>query len=174
VDTEYTIFRGTFPCTVDQKRRLTVPARLAKALTPRAKRTFVAVRGLEGCLSLYPLDYWSDLERGLQYAEFTDKPTRLAMRQLLAFAEDLVLDNQNRLTLSQGHLDFARIKRDAYLVGITNHLELWEPGRLDESISSPGLPSYEEAFARLGPVMSKKALDLGARSERDASQEGSE
>jgi MraZ protein len=173
VETDNT-FRGTFPCAVDLKRRLTVPSRFAKALTPRAQRTFVAVHGLERCLSLYPLDFWQAFERNLQTAEFADPATRQGIRRLLAFAEDLQLDKQNRITISQGLLDFARIKRDVHLVGLTDHLELWEPLHWNDVMNAPGIPSFEEVFTKLGPTLQKTALEVGERRQRDASGEGTQ
>jgi MraZ protein len=165
LDIEFT-FRGTFPCAVDQKRRLTVPSRFAKALTPRAKRTFVAVHGLERCLSLYPLDFWQTFEKNMLMAEISDPVTRRGIRKLLASTEDLPMDNQNRVTLTPALLDYARIKHDALLNGVIDRLELWSPERWNEFNEEPGSPSLEEAFTRLGPILNQTARQISEERER--------
>jgi MraZ protein len=157
-------FRGTFPCAVDQKRRLTVPSRFAKALTPRAKRTFVAVRGQERCLSIYPLDYWQAFEKNLQHARITKTTTRQGVRKLMAFTEDLPMDNQNRITLTPALLEFARIKHEAFLVGVIDRLELWSPELFDEAMEEG--PTLADAFSELEEVHQKTAVQVDEERER--------
>jgi MraZ protein len=154
VEDDYT-FRGTFPCTVDQKRRLTVPSRFAKALTPRAKRTFVAVHGLERCLSIYPLDWWRIFERELQEAPTADPEIRRGIRRLLASTEDLVLDNQNRITLSPELLGYAHIRSQAVLNGVIDRLELWSPEAWQAYLDEEGTPSLEQTVQRFGDFIQK-------------------
>src|SRR5512140_495408 len=169
VDIEYT-FRGTFPCAVDQKRRLTVPSRFAKALTPRARRTFVAVHGLERCLSLYPLDFWQTFQKNLQLAHISDPVTRQGLRKLMASAEDLPLDNQNRITLTPALLDFAHIRHDATLLGMIDRLELWSPDRFSDAMTEG--PSLAEAYERLDEIQQKTALQILEERDRLGTEEG--
>lgn len=157
---------------MDNKRRLTVPARFAKALTPRAQRTFVAVHGTERCLTLYPLDYWQLLEKHLPTTPWADANARMALRRLLAYAEDLPLDNQNRITLSPGLLEHAHLNRDVLLIGLSSHLEIWDPAHWKEVMDSPGVPSFEEVFTRLDESLQKAALEYGERHLGDAAEEG--
>lgn len=165
MEPEFT-FRGTFPCTVDQKRRLTVPSRFAKALTPRAKRTFVAVHGQEGCLSIYPLDWWKVYERKLQFAPSSDPDVRRALRQLLASSEDLQIDSQNRITLPPGHLKHADIQGPAVLNGLIEKLELWSPENWDRYLNTPGAPTFESTMSSIGHLMEETNAIVFAERER--------
>jgi len=160
-----TTFRGTFQCTVDQKRRLTVPSRFAKALTPRAKRTVVAVHGLEKCLSFYPLDWWKVFERELLLAEMTSPDLRRGMRRLLMSSEDLQLDSQSRITLSAPLLDHAGIRSNCVLTGALDRMELWSPEGLDRYLHEEGTPSYEATLVGVGPIMQKATMIV--RDQRD-------
>ena len=161
-----TTFRGTFQCTVDQKRRLTVPSRFAKALTPRAKRTVVAVHGLEKCLSFYPLDWWKVFERELLLAEMTNPDIRRGTRRLLASTEDLQLDNQSRITLSASLLEYSGIRSNAVLTGALDRMELWSPEGWSSYLREEGTPTYEETLVGVGPIMQKATLIV--RDQRDA------
>ena len=157
-------FRGTFPCAVDQKRRLTVPSRFAKALTPRAKRTFVAVHGLERCLALYPLDYWVTFQKNLQRAKVSDPVTRKGVRKLLASTEDLQMDNQNRLSLTPALLEYGRIKNDALLIGANERLELWSPEQWEDF--NKDSPTIEDAFTQLEDIIDKTNTEIIEERER--------
>ena len=151
-------FRGTFPCAVDQKRRLTVPSRFAKALTPRAKRTFVAVHGPERCLVLYPLDYWTTFQKNLQRARISDAETRKGVRRLLASAEDVPMDNQNRISLTPALLEYGRIRSDALLVGANERLELWSPEQWDDFMKDS--PSIETAYVKIEDIIDKTNSEI--------------
>jgi len=142
-----------------------VPSRFAKALTPRAKRTVVAVHGLERCLSFYPLDWWRVFERELQLAEMTDPNIRRGTRRLLASTEDLQLDNQSRITLSASLLEYAGIRSNAVLNGVLDRMELWSPEGWSGYLREEGTPTYEEALAGVGPIMHRTALII--REQRD-------
>ena len=49
-------FTGEYNNTIDQKNRLSIPAKYRKALSPVNDSTFVLTRGFDQCLILYPLD----------------------------------------------------------------------------------------------------------------------
>ena len=55
-------FTGEFRNTIDQKNRLSIPAKYRKALSPVNDNTFVLTRGFDQCLILYPLDEWKKVE----------------------------------------------------------------------------------------------------------------
>ena len=55
-------FTGEFRNTIDQKNRLSIPAKYRKALSPVNDGTFVLTRGFDQCLILYPLDEWKKVE----------------------------------------------------------------------------------------------------------------
>ena len=55
-------FTGETYNSVDQKNRLSIPAKYRKALSPINNSTFVLTKGFVRCLDLYPLDQWKKLE----------------------------------------------------------------------------------------------------------------
>ena len=50
-------FTGEFYNIVDQKNRLSIPAKYRKTLDLSNDKTFVLTRGFDACLFLYPLIY---------------------------------------------------------------------------------------------------------------------
>ncbi len=150
---EYT-FRGTVPCAVDQKRRLTVPARFAKALTPRAKRTLVAVRGQGKCLDVYALDHWQIMEEKIRTTSFSDPATRKGIRRWMATMEEMVMDNQGRVTLSTLQMEDVGIdvKSQVVVYGALDHLEIYSLENWKDFLDDRNIISIEETHDRLEDV----------------------
>ena len=58
-------FTGEFYNTIDQKKRLSIPVKYRKSLSPSNDKTFVLTRGFDEYLILYPLDEWKTVEEQL-------------------------------------------------------------------------------------------------------------
>src|SRR5699024_5533942 len=92
-------FKGQYTHSVDNKGRVSFPATLRKALNPQAQERFTILRGLDPCLYLYPEDEWQKVEEQLSQINSFTKEGRTVKRTFLRFAQDLNLDNQNRIPL---------------------------------------------------------------------------
>ncbi len=58
-------FTGEYNNSIDQKNRLSIPAKFRKSLSPANDQTFVVTRGFDECLFLYPLQEWKIVESQL-------------------------------------------------------------------------------------------------------------
>ena len=56
------MFMGEYNHTIDAKGRLIIPSRFRELLGEE----FVLTRGLDGCLSIYPMDEWVAFEEKLR------------------------------------------------------------------------------------------------------------
>lgn len=124
-------FRGQAENSIDDKGRVALPAKMRRALSPEAKETFVATRGLEQCVFLYPLDVWERVETQIKGLNTFQSETRAFTRNLLHWAEDTTLDGQGRISLSKKLLDFAGLDMGggarARFVGAIEYIEIWNP-----------------------------------------------
>ena len=112
---------GEFQHTLDGKRRLFIPARLRGSV-----RRFVLTRGLEGCLSLYTEDAWKKLLEKLQDLPVSNKTQARAFRRLLISGATLAdVDGQGRLLVPESLGQYAGIQRDAMIIGMETHIEIW-------------------------------------------------
>jgi len=80
-----------------------VPAKMRRALSPAAKETFVATRGLERCVFLYPLDAWEAIEEEMGRLNQFDPEARGFVRTINMWAEELALDGQGRIALPKAN-----------------------------------------------------------------------
>lgn len=112
---------GEYDHALDDKGRLTVPARFREALGER----FVLTVGLDGCLSGYPLAEWQQLTDRLRDLPMTNRDARAFMRLLLAGAIEVEPDKQGRILIPPRLRQAAEIENEAILVGVGARFEIW-------------------------------------------------
>ena len=115
------VMMGEFSHSLDDKGRITIPARLREDLDAH----FVMTKGLDGCLFLYPMGEWHKLEERLKALPLTNANARAFQRLFLAGAQDVEMDRQSRVTIPPRLREFAGVNKDVVLVGVSNRVELW-------------------------------------------------
>jgi MraZ protein len=136
-------FKGSYGYSVDNKGRINIPSKLRKYISPEANDTFVVTRGYEKCLFLYPQDEWNRLEESIRSLSPTNPKHRFFMRTLLELAAECQLDAQSRITISKELLQFAGIENEVQILGVLEHIEVWNPALYREYQQRQG-ESYEE------------------------------
>jgi MraZ protein len=142
-------FKGQYTHSVDSKGRVSFPAKLRKSLNPQAQENFTILRGLEPCLYIYPQDEWQKVEDQLSQINSFTKEGRTVKRNFLRFAEDLSLDNQNRIPLPSQLTEWAGIEGKAIFIGSGERIEVWAPAKLEAVDSDLSFESYQELFDRV-------------------------
>ena len=142
-------FKGEFEHSVDEKGRISFPAKLRKAVSPQARNQFTILKGLEKCLYLYPDDEWQKVEgRLLQINSFTHEGSTV-LRNFLRSAQDIELDRQYRLPLPPRLMQWSAIKDSAIFIGTGNRIEIWSPDQLAEADQNLSMESYQELFEQV-------------------------
>jgi MraZ protein len=122
---------GEHEHSLDDKNRLTLPSKLRSAF---ADGLYVA-RGFDGCLAVYPVDEWERLK--VRYAQLDpfSADARRVSRNFFGSAVPAELDKQGRLVLPQPLIDYAGLERELTVLGVHDHLEIWDRatwGRLQQ------------------------------------------
>ena len=114
---------GEYDFTFDAKNRIAIPARLRSAF---ADGVYVT-KGHEHCLEAYsPEEFEKHLARQMEGVD----PHKVEGRDLMRFtAGNAVyqeLDGQGRISVPAKHLEFAGINREVSIIGVRDHLEIWD------------------------------------------------
>jgi MraZ protein len=125
-------FTGSYSYTIDAKGRVNIPAKMRKALNPVNDRTFVATRGNDPCVVLYPVEVWRQIEVKLIGLNKRRALHRYYTRNFVRHAEPVQYDQQGRIALPAELITYAGIDKEAEIVGMIDHIEIWEPGKLQE------------------------------------------
>ena len=72
---------------------------------------FVLTKGLDGCLSIYPMDEWNAFEEKLRALPLTNKNARTFTRFFVAGATNCELDKQGRILVPQTLREFAGLEK---------------------------------------------------------------
>jgi MraZ protein len=115
---------GEFEITLDAKNRIAIPARLRTAFTAGV---FVTQEN-ERCLGGYSAEeFRRRLEEDVDVTTAGSVQRRDVKRRLAATAVSFPeLDKQGRVTLPAKHLDYAGISRDVTVIGVADHVEIWD------------------------------------------------
>ena len=114
---------GAYHHAIDDKGRLTLPARIRDALGP----VFVVTKGLDNCLFLYPNDEWEALEAKLRALPLTNREARQFVRLFFAGASECRPDGQGRVLLPLALREYAGLEREGVIVGALTRVEVWKP-----------------------------------------------
>ena len=133
-----TMFIGQYRHNLDAKNRIIVPAKFRDGLG----EVFVVTKGLDGCLSIYTDERWSEMITSLERIPATKKEARQYMRSLTSKAVECSLDNQGRIMLPQFLLATANIKKSCVVVGVADHVEIW-PEETWDSYDEEASESFE-------------------------------
>jgi MraZ protein len=120
-------FKGSATYAVDEKGRISIPAKFRKDLSRKARNTFVAIRGFEKCLRLYPLDEWERIELEIRKLNPNDADNRKYRRLMLDVAAEGKLDAQARFMIPKELLAHAAIESDVLIIGQIEYIEVWNP-----------------------------------------------
>ena len=111
---------GEFEHTIDDKNRLTLPAKFRQALSGG----LVITRGMDGCLYCYPQADWERLvESRLAGLDPFSREGRMMNRFFFAGASEAEPDKQGRVMLPA---TLAKdLGREVVVAGVNDHLEIW-------------------------------------------------
>jgi len=118
------VFYGEYAHAIDNKGRVIVPSRFRDALLEHGEKCY-ATRGLDRCLFLFPEAEWRVQEQKFRELPFTKTDSRKFNRLYFAGAAEVMCDNQGRILLPSYLKDFAGIKRDVIIIGVSNRIEIW-------------------------------------------------
>lgn len=112
--------KGEYQYALDEKGRVVIPPKVRHVLGDQV----VATRGFETCIAVYSPPEWLRVEEGVRNLKAAaDQQT--VLRYLLASAVDLEVDRQGRIMLPPYLREHAQVKRDVYVIGLGNRLEIW-------------------------------------------------
>jgi len=114
---------GSYDHTIDDKNRLTLPAKFREAF---AGGVFVT-RGLDGCLFAYRREDWGRLvESRLATLDPLSPETRRLERFFYAGASESELDKQGRVMIPAQLIEHAKLGREVVVAGVNDRLEIWD------------------------------------------------
>ncbi|PKM77629.1 MAG: cell division/cell wall cluster transcriptional repressor MraZ [Firmicutes bacterium HGW-Firmicutes-15] len=138
------MFLGEYQHSLDSKGRIIVPSKFREELGA----SFVATKGLDNCLFLYPMDEWKTIEEKLRSLPFTRADVRSFARFFFSGASELEIDKQGRILLPSNLRDYAMIEKELVIIGVGSRVEIWANEKWAQ-YNKTAESSYEEIAENL-------------------------
>lgn len=120
-----TNFFGEYECKLDEKGRLRLPSAILNQLGEDNSREFVANRGFERCLYLFPKDVWTVKLNEVQGLNEYLPEVRQFKRYFYRGATEFTPDKADRILLPKILLDYAGIDKTLIITAVGEYLEIW-------------------------------------------------
>ena len=126
------VLYGEYELLIDDKSRLLIPSEVRRAIVPDVHGdAFFLMPGINKMPWLYVERYYEELVARVPQ-EMTPAMDMLAFDQLhFARASRVEPDKQGRIVMPEKVLRRANIKREVTLIGVRDHLEVWNRDEWD-------------------------------------------
>jgi MraZ protein len=141
------VFTGRYDYSIDEKGRLSIPARLRDQVTRDGQPlNFFVTRGRKGQLSAYAEKEYQLLVDELGARQ--DEEAGEALRHITADTEECPVDGQGRIVLSARLREVGGIRREVVVLGVSKRIEFWDKAAY-ERYSKDGGPRIQAATQTL-------------------------
>src|ERR1043166_6025951 len=122
---------GAFEHTIDDKSRLTLPAKFREARSGGVVLTY----GMDGCLYCYPRADWERVvEERLAGLDPFLKEGRRVTRAFFGGGSETDADKQGGVVVPAALAKSVGIGREVVVAGVRDHLEVWDRGAWHEHL----------------------------------------
>jgi MraZ protein len=142
------MFYGEFKHTLDRKQRIIIPAKFREALKEHYVERFFITRGLDKCLFMFVEDEWKIQEQKFKSLSFTKAESRKFNRLYFSGASEIIPDKQGRILIPDYLRSYAEIKKEVYIIGVSNRIEIWSQ-QLWEEYYAKSKDTFEDVAEKL-------------------------
>lgn len=143
------LFTGSYRRSLDEKLRLAIPKQLKDALAADAGTSALFITpGTDHSLAIYTEKVLEELGQRLAQSSPAEKDTRSFSRLFYAQAQPAEIDGHGRLRVPAELATLARLTGEVVVLGVRDHIELWEASAWDAFLSATQ-PSYDALAERV-------------------------
>ncbi len=137
---------GEYYHNLDAKGRVSIPSKFRDDLGG----TFVLSKGLDNCLYAYSVREWEGFQNELLALKGAD--AQKVRRFFFSGASECEIDSQGRVVLPPVFREYAGLKKELVIIGVSSRAEIWDKEKWEAYISDSSFDSEEisGAMERLG------------------------
>jgi len=139
---------GEYRHTIDDKNRLSLPAKFRKEMG----NNVVVTPGLDSCLFVFTAKSWEKLSASLSDSSVLSADRRSLNRYLLGGATEVPVDGGGRMLLSEHLREWGKLRSKVVLIGVRDRVEIW-----DEALWQ----SYRDNAAKNAEAVAEKLSSVG-------------
>ena len=116
------MFIGEYKHTMDDKKRVSLPAKFRRELGKKV----VVTRGLDQCLFVYSHSEWRTFAGQLSKLSVGQSDSRAFSRFILSGATEIDVDSAGRILIADFLRNFAKLKESIVINGVGGRVEIWD------------------------------------------------
>jgi MraZ protein len=150
------LLTGEYQHVVDSKSRVLISNRLRSQIdVDEHGSNFYLVLGANGILCLYPEKYFEQIALAVAPGAAAPDEAVVFERMSFALASRVELDGQGRLLLNERLRKRAGLKDNVTLVGVRDHIELWNSESWEQYLSDH-MAQYQRQMSQARQVVLQK------------------
>ena len=145
------MLRGHHPARIDDRGRLKIPSAFLGALLESSRDFFVtSVTG--EFVRIYPLHAWTEIDKRLAAMPQSHPARQRFLERVNFFGQVAQIDGQGRILIPQILRKMALMEGDVAVLGLQNHVAVWNSKRLEERLfeRDPFTEEHAKQLAEFG------------------------
>ena len=128
------VLRGNHPARIDDKGRLKVPTGFRQTVEAQWGSELFVTSVTGEFVRVYPMGVWLEIERKLAEVPSTHPSKLRFLDRVNFFGQAVSMDRQGRVVIPQLLRDSAAMVGEVSVLGLQNHLAVWNLKRLQDRL----------------------------------------
>lgn len=144
---------GSYPAKLDKGGRLKIPEKFRSAIEEEFGKDLFITSLTDDAVHVYPLPVWTALSGVTKEGALHFRPdVRQFMLSVNRKGNAVEIDPKGRVLINQGLREQAKLQAEVMVIGMTNHLEVWDKALLDQRLQ--GKPLTDKDFENISRILS--------------------
>jgi MraZ protein len=149
---------GSYSARIDQSGRIKIPEKFRVTIEENYGKELFVTSLNDLAIQIYPLPVWEELA-GLTKVGFLHLKTEIKqfMRRVNVKGSQLEIDTKGRVLISPILRENAQLDGDIEVIGLNNHLEIWNKTNLEASLAQN--PLTDENFDQIAQLADRIKIE---------------
>lgn len=149
---------GSYSAKFDKSSRIKIPEKFRTTMEEQYGKELFITSLTDESVQIYPLSVWEKLTGISQEGALHLKPAvRKFMLRVNRKGSQCQIDSKGRILINQTLRERAKLEEEVEVIGLTNHLEVWNKNILDGSLEEK--PLTNEDFENIAELLPQGKLE---------------
>ena len=145
---------GSYSARFDRSSRIKIPEKFRLAIEEEYGKELFITSITDEAVQIYPLAVWEELTGIASEGALHLKPTvRKFLLRVNRKGIKYQIDTKGRILVNQSLRERAKLEDEVEIIGLSNHLEIWNKKALDETLEEK--PLTNEDFENMSELLPK-------------------
>ncbi|TET26484.1 MAG: hypothetical protein E3J76_00220 [Candidatus Aminicenantes bacterium] len=146
---------GSSPARFDKSGRIKIPEKFRIAIEEEYGKELFITSLTDEAIQIYPLPVWNSLTGIAGEGAYHFRPSiRKLLIRVNSKGMKYRIDSKGRVLINQVLREKAKLEDEVEVIGLSNHLEIWNKTVLEEMLEEG--PLTDEDFENIAELMSKE------------------